>query len=782
LSALKKEENEKLIGLNNSVSLSPSKTSYVTATSTWTIPTSFSLSDVSHSHDGCEIKSFNVSGGDISRSHQESKKMSDENNQLSHKTKFNLIPAHAVQKASMPLNILGPCHPDELTMAQRSPWTTKLSNSYGNPNINCRSTTIKNDVSDEALDLSYGKRIKHDYPSEPKLELAVDEWGAIDMTINNSKPLDLIKNKQKIETVTEQWKPQNEPIDFSKSKSLSKPPMLQNQPKDDEFGNTSAQTFESQTVPLYRSPTSVSKSTFMVNSSPLKPFYHSSLDTQLNVSPMQNSAIKDKGFVGREVSQKPLVDKALLPQSNQLISAKNTPKDNDALMDLSRHVDPSWRTGSLDSLSNTGSKHVKSLHSYNEKTALVKYENPPSYTHHSDVTAPPPPPKYTDFHYRLSSSPKLSTSKIRHSEDADSFLKSNKPDFKRESLYSVAPQKFSEVSLNRRLASPRRPSISIANVPYFLPPTTSLKPPALPVIQSLSNSLSQFKNQPPLNVEKHHSHDWVQQRTLQMMSSEHSSKFHSPTHQQTNKAPYYFNQLQQYTDIQKHYTQKNNLADLQINDSIPHSPELGKDPRGDPYCRPLSLAIPKAKRTSSSQADFQTVRGPEQGSSRVTFNSAMDLTPSPLTKQAYTHPRDHEVGSSKHNRGMALTSNKHGPHMYIAGSSSVQQSQFVPSSTQLLMVPNAHLSQQFLHQPMNKNIRQPTPYQRSPSTHALKQNFPPNSRPVNHASFDLYSSQVCLLKPCRPITSTSSMQNYIIEYLDSLNIYHHCYFIKCKFT
>lgn len=124
-----------------------------------------------------------------------------------------LAPAHLLHKASMPLNILGPCLPDELTLAQRSPWTTKLSRVYGNPCVNNMKQSLVRGSSDKPLDLSFTKRMKINAIKKP--DVTVDEFGAIDLTLH--------RNKSRYEPQTHNviLQPQHEPINYSGSKSAA---------------------------------------------------------------------------------------------------------------------------------------------------------------------------------------------------------------------------------------------------------------------------------------------------------------------------------------------------------------------------------------------------------------------------------------------------------------------------------------------------------------------------------------------------------------------------------
>lgn len=75
-------------------------------------------------------------------------------------------PAHCVQKAPMPLNVLGPCHPNKLAQSQRSPWCKQSNVPYQDPNIVCgtsgaahKISELKKTVCDHALDLSAKRKL-----------------------------------------------------------------------------------------------------------------------------------------------------------------------------------------------------------------------------------------------------------------------------------------------------------------------------------------------------------------------------------------------------------------------------------------------------------------------------------------------------------------------------------------------------------------------------------------------------------------------------------------------
>lgn len=148
-------------------------------------------------------------------------------------------PAHCVRKAPKPLSVWGPCHPDLLTAAQRSPWTTRLSVRYADPNVisssdtRCHISDLKRSVSDQVLDLS-AKRQKvtpERHSSRPlKASKDVSECGALDLTVKSDQPLALVKVKsesiEKPSPSAKVWnlpscEPQEEPINFSKMHSAA---------------------------------------------------------------------------------------------------------------------------------------------------------------------------------------------------------------------------------------------------------------------------------------------------------------------------------------------------------------------------------------------------------------------------------------------------------------------------------------------------------------------------------------------------------------------------------
>lgn len=151
-------------------------------------------------------------------------------------------PAHCVLKAPMPLNVLGPCLPEELTAAQRSPWVVHLNTTYMDPLLIITSTTggkfsngnVYSKISDlkrgpcsEALDLS-AKRKRCSVEVEEgsadegsNNELIIDECGALDLSVKCDKPLSLVKAKAKATENSNVWKAQDEPINYSKPNSVS---------------------------------------------------------------------------------------------------------------------------------------------------------------------------------------------------------------------------------------------------------------------------------------------------------------------------------------------------------------------------------------------------------------------------------------------------------------------------------------------------------------------------------------------------------------------------------
>ena len=154
--------------------------------------------------------------------------------------------AHRMVKADRPLNILGPCHPHLLTAAQRSPWTTRISKRYADPRLtlgaqgHCLINELKRSTSGEVLDLS-AKRQKTipsaHFTGDDDSQLKASDCGAIDLTMNHDKPLALVKVKTESSPAlnswdSKSWKPQDEPLNFSKvnkpavTSTLTQPPPL----------------------------------------------------------------------------------------------------------------------------------------------------------------------------------------------------------------------------------------------------------------------------------------------------------------------------------------------------------------------------------------------------------------------------------------------------------------------------------------------------------------------------------------------------------------------------
>lgn len=140
------------------------------------------------------------------------------------------VPAHRMLKAHRPLNILGPCHPHLLTAAQRSPYTTRTSTVYPDPMLiagskgGCLISELKRSIPGEALDLSAKKQkmipAAHSSVRSSGYPGAAD-CGAIDLSIDYDKPLSLVKVKCETSVATttwdsHPWKPQDEPINFSR--------------------------------------------------------------------------------------------------------------------------------------------------------------------------------------------------------------------------------------------------------------------------------------------------------------------------------------------------------------------------------------------------------------------------------------------------------------------------------------------------------------------------------------------------------------------------------------
>lgn len=136
------------------------------------------------------------------------------------------VPAHCVQKAPMPLNVLGPCHPSKLMRAQRSPWTVLMTSSYcdpyivrGNSGPAVKISELKRHCTDEAVDLSVKRRRPsfHLPPSKPAEAIpSKPDCGAIDLSVKkqpsssnhevkpsfahppSSEPLNFITAKHKV--------------------------------------------------------------------------------------------------------------------------------------------------------------------------------------------------------------------------------------------------------------------------------------------------------------------------------------------------------------------------------------------------------------------------------------------------------------------------------------------------------------------------------------------------------------------------------------------------------
>lgn len=134
-------------------------------------------------------------------------------------------PAHCVLKAPMPLNVLGPCHPEQLTAAQQSPWKIRLYNKYPDPAVVesegscCKLNELKRAIQDdEVLDLSAKKQKMIPAAHGKWQPPGVGTCGAIDLTVNKNQPLSLLVQPRQ---------QQEEPLNFSTTnKQLSRPPPL----------------------------------------------------------------------------------------------------------------------------------------------------------------------------------------------------------------------------------------------------------------------------------------------------------------------------------------------------------------------------------------------------------------------------------------------------------------------------------------------------------------------------------------------------------------------------
>ena len=192
----------------------------------------------------------------------------------------HIKPAHCVLKAPMPLNVLGPCHPEKLTAAQQSPWKVRLHNKYPDPAIvesgatTCKISDLKRAIQDDqVLDLSAKK--------QKTIPSAHGEWkapntgtcGAIDLTVGKNQPLSLVIKPQP------QQQQQEEPLNFSTTKKHTTsypPPPLVHRDQVRKVQPPPATIQHSSQVQNYNL---LQKSTAVSSSIPLMPLYMPSQPT-----------------------------------------------------------------------------------------------------------------------------------------------------------------------------------------------------------------------------------------------------------------------------------------------------------------------------------------------------------------------------------------------------------------------------------------------------------------------------------------------------------------------